>query len=176
MTQRQPCRVATGVDADYVENLFILPYIIKTATTRFKVSTMAGAHGGRRPGAGRSSGAAWKPKVVAPTVETVTRMRTLVAAERDPLNVVINFVLNEELDVPTRLTAAQTCLPYLYPRLSAATVDSKTTITHVDAGALLDRLDQRIERLRAPEPALIEAVPDDEPQDGAGDAPADEPS
>jgi len=136
---------------------------------------MAGAHGGRRPGAGRSSGAAWKPKVVAPTVETVTRMRTLVAAERDPLNVVINFVLDESLDVPTRLTAAQTCLPYLYPRLSQATVDAKHTVTHVDAGQLLEKLNDRIERMASATPALIEAVPADD-GDGAGDAPADEPS
>jgi hypothetical protein len=83
-----------------VEYPFTPPYIIKVVTTHIKVSTMAGAHGGRRPGAGRSSGSAWKPKVVAPTAETITRMRSLVAAERDPLNVVINFVLDEALDVP----------------------------------------------------------------------------
>jgi hypothetical protein len=142
--------------------LFISAYIIKIATTQFEVSTMAGAHGGRRPGAGRSSGNAWKPKVVAPTVETITRMRTLVAAERDPLNVVINFVLDQSLDVPTRLTAAQTCLPYLYPRLSATTVDAKHTVTHVDAVALLDRLDERIAKLQSGAvPTLIEAQPDD---------------
>jgi hypothetical protein len=141
---------------------------------------MAGAHGGRRPGAGRSSGAAWKPKVVAPTAETVTRMRTLVAAERDPLNVVINFVLDESLDVPTRLTAAQTCLPYIYPRLSAATVDSKHTVTHVDGAALLEKLNERIERMASPTPRMlepvIEAVPDDDADGAGGDSPSGEPS
>jgi len=138
---------------------------------------MAGTHGGRRPGAGRSSGDAWKPKVVAPRVETITRMRSLVAAERDPLNVVINFVLDESLDVPTRLTAAQTCLPYIYPKLSQATVDSKHTITHVDGALLLEKLNERIERLgKVEQPALIEAVADDaDGEAGAGcDAPADE--
>src|SRR3954468_21061522 len=119
---------------------------------------MAGTHGGRREGAGRPPGDAWKPKVVAPRVETITRMRSLVAAERDPLNVVINFVLDESLDVPTRLTAAQTCLPYIYPRLSQATVDSKHTVTHVDGAALLERISERIEKLGASTPRMIEPV------------------
>jgi hypothetical protein len=131
---------------------------------------MAGAHGGRRPGAGRSPGSNWKPKVTAPRAETITKIRTLVAAERDPLNVVINFVLDEDLDVSTRLTAAQTCLPYIYPRLSAATVDSKHTVTHVDGAALLEKLNDRIEKLATPDTTpLIEAVADDEDDAGAGD-------
>src|SRR3954464_6975420 len=138
---------------------------------------MAGAHGGRRPGAGRSPDSNWKPKVVAPTAETITRIRTLVAVERDPLNVVINFVLDESLDVATRMTAAQTCLPYIYPRLSAATVDSKHTVTHVDGAALLEKLNDRIEKLATPNTTpLIEAVADNEGEGGAGDEPpADEP-
>src|SRR3954470_2304527 len=139
---------------------------------------MAGAHGGRRPGAGRSPDSNWKPKVVAPTAETITRIRTLVAVERDPLNVVINFVLDESLDVATRMTAAQTCLPYIYPRLSAATVDSKHTVTHVDGAALLEKLNDRIEKLATPDTKpLLEAVPDDD-EGGAGaggEPPADEP-
>src|SRR3954463_14031719 len=123
---------------------------------------MAGAHGGRREGAGRPPGTSWKPKVVAPRAETITRMRTLAAAERDPLNVVINFVLDEALDVPTRLTAAQTCLPYIYPRLSQATVDSKHVVTHIDGAQLLEKLDERIKKLAMPEqPQLIDAIADD---------------
>jgi hypothetical protein len=169
--------VDTGVGAVVVVMPFISVYTFKIGRFKFKVSTMAGAHGGRRPGAGRSSGSAWKPKVVAPTAETITRMRSLVAAERDPLNVVINFVLDEALDVPTRLTAAQTCLPYIYPRLSQATVDSKHVVTHIDGAQLLEKLDERIKKLAMPDtPPLIEAVPDDadaDAGDGQGEAPAD---
>ena len=78
--------------------------------------------------------------------------------------------------MPTRLTAAQTCLPYIYPRLSQATVDSKHVVTHIDGAQLLEKLDERIKKLAMPDtPPLLEAVPDDEAPDGAGgDAPADE--
>jgi len=137
---------------------------------------MADGRGGRRPGAGRPTGSAWKPKVSAMRAETVQKMHRIVASERDPLSVIVGFVLDEELDVNTRMNAASIVLPYLFPRLSASTVDTKHTVTHVDAGALLDRLDQRIEKLRAPEPTLIEAQPDDD-ADGAGDEPPpDEPA
>jgi hypothetical protein len=132
---------------------------------------MASARGGRRLGAGRPSGSAWKPKVSAMREETIRKMHKIVAADDDPLSVVVGFVLDDSLDVQTRMSAANICLPYLFPRLSATTVDAKHTVTHVDASQLLDRLDARIEKLRAPEPALIEAQPDDEADTGAGDEP-----
>lgn len=139
---------------------------------------MADGRGGRRTGAGRPNGSAWKPKVSAMRAETVQKMHAIIAREDDPLSVVVGFVLDPNLDVNTRMSAASIALPYLFPKLSASTVDSRTTITHVDAGALLERLDERIAKLQhSAAPQLIEAQPDDEGDAGAGGAaPADEPA
>jgi hypothetical protein len=95
-------------------------------------------------------------------VTSMNKMHRIVSAERDPLSVVVGFVLDDGMDINTRLTAASICLPYLFPKLSASTVDAKHTITTVDGNALLEKLNDRIERLRAPEPArVIEAIADD---------------
>jgi hypothetical protein len=131
---------------------------------------MANGHGGRRPGAGKPSGAAWKPRVREMREHTVQKLNRIVASEKDPLSVLIGFVGDENLDVNTRMNAASICLPYLFPRLSAMTVDSKSTVTHVDGAALLEKLNNRIERMgsSAP-PRMIEAVADDaDGEAGAG--------
>ena len=71
------------------------------------------AHGGKRPGAGRTAGSAWKPKVAAMRHVAVTKMHAIVAADDDPLSVVVRFALDPELDIPTRMAAASIALPYL---------------------------------------------------------------
>ena len=105
----------------------------------------------------------------------MNKMHRIVSAERDPLSVVVGFVLDDGMDINTRLTAASICLPYLFPKLSASTIDAKHTVTTVDGNALLEKLNDRIEKLRAPEqPQLIEAIADDadaDAGDGAGDKP-----
>jgi hypothetical protein len=64
--------------------------------------------------------------------------------------------------------------------LSQATVDSKHVVTHIDGAQLLEKLNDRIEKLGASTPRMlepvIEAVPDDEDEDRAGgEAAPDEP-
>src|SRR3954462_6518222 len=96
---------------------FVQPYIFKANQFSFRNFKMAG-RGGRRPGAGRPTGSAWKPKVSAMRVTSMNKMRRIVSAERDPLSVVVGFVLDDGMDINTRLTAASICLPYLFPKLS----------------------------------------------------------
>jgi hypothetical protein len=102
------------------------------------------------------------------------RLTTVVGTSRDPLEIALGIAADETQDTATRLGACSIVLPFIYPRLSATQVAATTTNISVDANALLDRLDERIERLRAPEqPQLIEA--DDADDGGAGDEPPDEP-
>jgi hypothetical protein len=140
---------------------------------------MANGHGGRRLGAGRAAGK--KPRVAEMRADTVRKMHKLIAGENDPLSVLVNFSLDESLDVGTRMNAAAIALPYLFPKLSEMRIDNKTTITSVDGNALLERISERIEKLGASTPRMLEPVievaPDDEAPDGAGgEPPADEPS
>jgi hypothetical protein len=94
--------------------------------------------------------------------EAVSAIRKVVAQEDNPLTVIVGFVMDENLDVATRMSAANIALPYLYPKLSASTVDSRSTIVNVDAGAVMDRLAERLDRLARPieEVPTIEAYPD----------------
>jgi hypothetical protein len=109
-------------------------------------------------------------------------MHKLIAGENDPLSVLVNFSLDENLDVGTRMNAAAIALPYLFPKLSEMRIDNKTTITSVDGNALLERISERIEKLGASTPRMLEPVieavaadADDEAPDGAGgEPPADE--
>jgi hypothetical protein len=110
-------------------------------------------HGGRREGAGRPAGSGWIPAVSAMREETIQRMKSIVCSDRDPLSVVVDMVLDEELDVSTRLGAASIALPFLYPKLSATTVDARTTVVKIDGNALIEKLNARLERLiEAPQP------------------------
>jgi hypothetical protein len=91
----------------------------------------------------------------------------------------LNIAADETQDTQTRLGACSIVLPFIYPRLSATQVAATNINVDVNAADLLDRLDARIERLRAPEPVpVIEAQPDDDADGGAGGeaSPADEPS
>jgi len=105
------------------------------------------------------------------------RLVTVAGGPRDPLEIVLSIAADAAQDTQTRLSACNVILPYIYPKLSATTVSATNTNINVDAGALLNRLDERIEKLRAPEPVpLIEAVADDADADGAGgEPPADTP-
>jgi hypothetical protein len=138
---------------------------------------MANGHGGRRSGSGRPHGTGWTSAVASMRVAAAEQLVSVVGSETDPLSIVLAIAADPATDVQTRLGACSIALPYLYPRLSATTVSATNTNINVDAGALLDRLDQRIERLRAPEPVpVIEAVPEDNADAGAGgDASPDKP-
>ena len=119
------------------------------------------ARGGRRDGAGRPKGSRWKPAVAAFRADAVERCAAIVNADDDPLSVVARMVLDPDLDISIRLSAANTCLPYLFPKLSASTVDSRSTVVNVDAAAVMDRLTERLARLALPEePVTVDVVPD----------------
>ena len=78
-----------------------------------------------------------KPTVSAMREETIERMKSIVGSDRDPLSVVVDMVLNDDLDVQTRLGAASIALPFLYPRLSETTVDARSTVVKIDGHALI---------------------------------------
>lgn len=126
---------------------------------------MANGHGGRRKGAGRPAGTGWKPRVATLRKDTVEKMQQIIASDADPLTVVAGWVVNEGLSMETRLSAAAVCLPFLYPKLSASTVDARVTTTTVDATRLIERLNERLERLAAEPVPVIDAKPA-EPDEG----------
>jgi hypothetical protein len=68
--------------------------------------------GGKREGAGRPAGGAWKPATVALRAASVEKMKAIVNGDQDPLTVVTAMVLDETLDIGTRLHAANTVLPF----------------------------------------------------------------
>jgi hypothetical protein len=76
-------------------------------------------------------------------VETIQKMADIVGSDRDPLTVVVGWVLDETLDLQLRMSAAHVCLPYLVQRLSdriarlapaeAVTVEAEATPVENDA-------------------------------------------
>lgn len=94
--------------------------------------------------------------------DTVEKMAAIVGREDDPLSVIAQMVVDPTLDIGTRLSAANTCLPFLYPRLSASQVDARHTVTKVDAGELLRRIDDRVARIASAKVPVIEHANGDE--------------
>jgi len=83
--------------------------------------------------------------------------------------VLIGFVGDENLDVGTRMNAASIALPYLFPKLSEMRIDSKTTVTTVDGGALMERIAEKIERMASSAPPrMIEPVIEVQTDDDGG--------
>ena len=119
------------------------------------------AHGGRRSGAGRPPGNKWKPPMKTLRQDAVEKAVALVNRGDDPLTVVSGWVLDTSLDPSFRLSAANCVLPYLYPRLSASSVDAKMTVTKVDSADLLRRLDERFAKIA--QPTTLDAKPEEPP-------------
>lgn len=119
---------------------------------------MSGQHGGRRPGAGRPPGTAWRASVSAMRTETIEKMRQIVASDHDPLSEVVSWIFDDRLDIQIRLGAASVALPFLYPRLSATTVDARHSVVKIDSNELLGRIADRIARLASPASGTIEAT------------------
>lgn len=142
------------------------------------------SRGGRRDGAGRPKGSLWKPATAAFRADAVERCAAIVN-EQDPLSVVAAMVLDTSLGIGIRLSAANTCLPYLYPKLSSSSVDARVTHMKIDSTDLVKRLDDMIARtVPATAAPVIEAPPvqvtidvDDDPDLslGRGDAIGDTP-
>lgn len=77
---------------------------------------------------------------------------------KDPLEVLMQIAADETQETSFRIQAAIGAAPYVYPKLSTQLVATVQTSGQIDAGALLDRLSDRLGRLAAPQPALIEGA------------------
>jgi hypothetical protein len=126
--------------------------------------------GGRRAGAGRAPGTGWKKEVRAFRHDAVEKAKAIVNSGDDPLTVVAGWVMDVDLDIQTRMSAASICLPFLYPKLSSSQVDARLTVTKIDTNDLIRKLDERLFRMAAPatieaqveEPVpVVEIVPDE---------------
>jgi hypothetical protein len=108
------------------------------------------SRGGRREGAGRPHGSGWRPSITNLRLEAVEQLTAIVGSDKDPLAVVVAMACDETLDRATRLGACSIALPYLYPKLSATTVQATHVTARIDAGELLDRIAERISRQSNP--------------------------
>ena len=124
--------------------------------------------GGARPGAGRKRGSVAGD---ARQLRAVTRERILALVQngRDPLDAVLDIVFDPDQPTALRMQAALGALPFVHPKLSMQSIESRSTVTKVDGPALLAELNARLNRLAAPVPVLdgtAEPVP--VPAEGAG--------
>ena len=117
------------------------------------------SHGGRRPGAGRPKGSTKLGKLASPDLRQMARVWSteVLGSWKDPLGLLISIAADEKHPLATRMNAATIAVPYLYPKLSAATVETHATVTRVDGRDLIDQLEARLAR-SAP---LLEAATDD---------------
>lgn len=116
---------------------------------------MAGGHGGKRAGAGRPSGSAWKSPTRFLRAEARAKLAEIVGSPSDPLNFVCLLATDPEQDPALRLSAAAIALPYLHPRLSAVASVSAKVADAADPRETVTTILQRLERMRSP--AQIEA-------------------
>ena len=126
--------------------------------------------GGKRPGAGRPKGTY---RSCGRRMTSTTDLREMariwstevIGTAKDPLGLLISVAADANTKHPlaTRVNAASLAVPYLYPKLSAAVVESHTTVTRVDGRDLLDQLEARI----ASVPLTIEAHTDADDQEAA---------
>ena len=70
----------------------------------------------------------------------------VVGTGKDPLGLLISIAADDKHPIATRMNAASIAVPFLYPKLSAATVESHSTVTRVDGRDLIDQLEARIAR------------------------------
>lgn len=126
---------------------------------------------GKKPGAGRKAGAAWKSDKPKP-VRTIARANLISIMEggQDPLLGLLEIAGDRAVDVDVRVRAYAAALPYTRPRLSMQVIadatprDGQPTVSQE---ALLARMLQTLDRLAPPRPVealVIEAEPDDQKQ------------
>lgn len=118
--------------------------------------------GGKRPGAGRKAGDAWKGQDPAPPDlrgMARARVREVLTTSNDPIAVLIEIANDSSVDVQTRVTAAIGAAPFMFPRLSASVVATAPINAKEDTAHLIERLSQRFARLVPPAPTIdAEAV------------------
>jgi hypothetical protein len=125
--------------------------------------------GGKRPGAGRKPGAAWKgknPRPEAVRAMAKKRVQEVLTSAKDPLSVLVEIAADEGRDVQLRVQAATAACPFMFPRLSAAVVATAPAAARDDTANLVERLMQRFNRL-APPPVTIDAQAEPAQQEAA---------
>jgi hypothetical protein len=125
------------------------------------------SHGGKRMGAGRPAGPAWKPAIAAIRASVVDHLQEALGGDNDPLAIVLSIAADVKQPVEIRLGACGLAIPVMYPKLSAATVQATHVTTNINASELMERLADKIARLAAP--ATIEAETVEQPAEA--DAP-----
>lgn len=113
--------------------------------------------GGKRPGSGRKSGAAWhgrNPRPPAVRDLAKSRVREVLTTKNDPLAVLIEIANNPEIDVQVRVQAATSAAPYMFPRLSATVVAHAPVNAREDTKQLIERLSQRFAKLVQSAPTI----------------------
>jgi hypothetical protein len=130
------------------------------------------SHGGKRMGAGRPAGPAWKPAIAAIRASVVDHLQEAIGGANDPLAIALSIAADVKQPVEIRLGACGLAIPVMYPKLSATTVQANHTVTNIHAGELMDRLADKIARMHAP--ATIEQDPTP-PADHSATLPNDQP-
>ena len=118
-------------------------------------------HGGKRPGAGRKPGSAWKganPRPAALRDMAKSRVREVLTTKNDPIAVLVEIANDQDVDVKVRVEAATAAAPFMFPRLSAAVVATAPASARDESGALVERLMARFQKLAQPV-RTIEADP-----------------
>ena len=126
----------------------------------------SGASGGKRPGAGRKAGAAWK-SARPPAIRAVARANVLDILQNhpDPLLGLLAIAEDREVDADVRVRAYIGALPFIRPRLSMS-VSADVTPTKddkVDKADLIARMLERLDSLRPSEQidVLVNAAPEE---------------
>ena len=111
--------------------------------------------GGKRPGAGRKPGEAWKgaaPRPPGVRDLAKARVRQVLNSSDDPLAILCEIASDREVDVQIRVTAASAAAPFMFPRLSASVVAMAPATSRDETSGLVERLMRRFD-LMAPKPA-----------------------
>jgi hypothetical protein len=89
---------------------------------------------------------------------TRARLADLLRTGKDPLDVLIAIAFNDEIDVSLRIQAAAAACPFMHPKLSNQTIDSRSLHATIDAAGVVASLEQRLARLASPTPT-VDVVP-----------------
>jgi hypothetical protein len=91
--------------------------------------------GGKRQGAGRPAGPAWKPAIAAMRASVVDRLQEAIGGENDPLAIALSIAADVKQPVEIRLGACNIAIPVMYPKLRATTVQASHVVTNTSTPA-----------------------------------------
>jgi hypothetical protein len=117
--------------------------------------------GGRRAGAGRKAGDAWKGKVPRPPLAKALAQRVVrevLACDRNPVLRLVEIAYDPKVPVDTQVAAAAAACPYLFPRKSLD-VTATVALDHPNASAIVDKLLRRFASLPQHDTIDMPAMP-----------------